>query len=626
MLQNVTRALDSGYKRVVVEAVPGAGKSHTLRALAKGHKTLVLAYNSFLAAETLRCLDEERDVTTVCVTFHALCGRYIGLARDDFQLEQLVGEVERGTRTTTGVPSFDRVLVDEAQDVRPLYIRLLRVLDLLRDDATLVVVGDRLQLVYDFDEDFPASLDVLTNPPRAILPGSWTRIVTNETHRLTRPMCATINGMFGSRIFTERDGPRVEVRCPRSAFGLYGVLADLTEPFLLLVDRRRNNAPLRELLNQFSRHGVAVHVHGVDAGEASDDDHVRCATFWSAKGVQHSTVVVLLPGSAARNPTYVALTRSSHRLVVVLDPKDPHAAFCEYAASHPSHFDVVGPDARRVLQMGRERDAAESMRQRPRAPRPVVALDTAVPRTSAVKSACAITEEEKEVEEAPPDRDDEDASHALVLCQMARAWVETLATHRCRAVEGLLQPTRMDASVRDAAIVNGFVGRAVSPYQTDVLSPDLLQMASEAYAVLQTSDETRLPDVWEPLFRVAAAALTWEAFEYIMRRHAVPRCDAERFAWVRRTIPSDVVFDTRLVTTNVDGDRAFHVRAHASSARCAYHVEWDLSSTEIGMAAVRALLHPNRTCRLVVLGTMRVVTVSVADPSVLWEAILSDRA
>ena len=626
MLQNVTRAIDSGYKRVVLEAVPGAGKSHLLRSLSRGHKTLILAYNAFLASETIRLLDEERDVTTVCVTFHALCGRYIDIARDDFQLEQIVSDVENGTRTISVYPSFERVLIDEAQDVRPLYIRLLRVLHLLTPDVTLVVVGDRLQLVYDFDEDFPASLDVLTNPPRAVLPGAWTRIVTNETRRLTRPMCALINGMFGSNIYTDREGPKVEVRCPKSAFGMYDILSDIVDPFLLLVDRRRNNAPLRELLNRFSRNGVDVRVHGVDTGESASDEHVRCATFWSAKGVQASTVVVLLPGSVARNPTYVALTRSCQRLVVVLDPKEPHAAFCDCVVSHPSHFELVGPETNRVVQRGCHGDTTASMEQRPRLQRSVVALDNTEPRTSAVKAACGITEHGETNREVP--EAEEETTNTFVISQMARTWAECDITKRCRAMEGILQPTRKDPSVRDAAIANGFVGRSISPFQVEILSKDLFVMASRAYTtLLSASDQTNVS--WVPLFRVAAAVLTWDTFEYIMRRHVVPSFEQHmsRVEWtrdvLRRDEGGDLTFDTRLVQ-KIEG-RTFHARAHASSSVCAYHVEWDASSTEIGLASVRALLHPARVCRLLILNSMKVLTVTVDDEPALWETILSDR-
>jgi len=621
MLQNVSRALESGCQRIVAEAVPGAGKSHLLRELSRRHDTLILAYNAFLAAETSRALEEAGDDATIitCVTFHALCGRHIGAARDDFQLQERVESVENGSVRVDGVPRYERVLIDEAQDVRPLYVRLLRVLGLLRPDTTILVVGDRLQLVYDFDDDFPACLDVLTNPPRAIHPGVWTRVVTNETRRLTRPMCAVVNAMFRTKIFTEREGPLVEVRCPRSAFGLDAILADLTDPYLLLVDRRRGNAPLREFLNALSRRGVGVHVHGVDAREV-DGEQVRCATFWSAKGVQASTVVVLLPGSAARNPTYVALTRATHRLVVVLDPKDPHAAFCEYVASHPSHFHVGDAKAAQAVQSGCRGDATVSLQQRPRVARRVVALDTCVPRTSAVMAACDIG-----AHELANVASEEDAANAMVVSQMARTWAECRATGVCRAVEGILQPTRMDPSTRDAAIESGFVGRCISPYQPDVISPDLVAPTRTAYNALQGDTDAR--DAWTPLFRASTAALTWDAFEYIMRRNAVPPVDTyvERVEWATRVLEDDVAFDVRLVQKGVDAWRTFHVRVHGTSPLRAYHVEWGASSTEIGMAAVRALLHPRRVCRLLVLHTMTTIDVTVTDPAALWEAILSER-
>lgn len=619
MLSGVSRALDSGCRRIVVEAVPGAGKSHTLVELARGHRTLILAYNSMLAKETSARLDALGDTTTVCLTFHALCGRHLGVARDDFQLEDLVADVERGGAPAMGTPSFDRILIDEAQDVRSLYVRLLRVLDLLHEQQTIVLVGDRLQLVYDFDEDFPASLDVLVTPPTSVLAGAWTRLVTNETRRLTRPMCGLVNAMFGTRIYSEIDGPKVEVRCPRSAFAMHAVLDDLRAPYLLLVDRRRNNAPLRALLNHLSREGVAVNVCGIDDVE---EDTVCCATYWSAKGVQAPTVVVLLPGSASRNPTYVALTRSCRRLVVVLDPKDPHAALCDCVARHPSHFSIVGVHAQRALQMGRHQAAPLSLQPRTIPRGRVVCLDACVPRASAVRRVCTS-------DGTSPQGGDEaqdDSAHSLVVCLMARIWVECRTSMRCRAMESLLNPTRMHHSTRDVAIENGFVGRSIPLYQQDVLSPDLLPVAREAYRRLQeeaTREGSSPTAVWMSLYQAAAAMLAWDTFEYVMRRTVVPSSEfyADRLHWVSDVLSPETTFDTRLTHRSENDQRTFHVRVHGTCDECAYHLVWTLSSSDVGLASVRALLHPRFTCRLLLLSTKAVVTVTVEDREVLWDAI-----
>ncbi|NDC42701.1 MAG: hypothetical protein EBZ77_14335, partial [Chitinophagia bacterium] len=163
------------------------------------------------------------------------------------------------------------------------------------------------------------------------------------------------------------------MRAPKNMWThLYDTLRDIFESptgttdddVLLLVDYKNGNTALRKLLNTISRRGLMrIHIHGVDDlrndddDDGDDDDHhpkhitsstttppppkhhphcrkptLTCGTFWSAKGLECRTCIVLLPEKAARNPTYVALTRASHRLVVVLDPRRPHPDVC--AALH----------------------------------------------------------------------------------------------------------------------------------------------------------------------------------------------------------------------------------------------------------------------------------------------------
>ena len=121
------------------------------------------------------------------MTFHALCSRCIGVARDDEQMLERVEAAEAGDLPVRPLPPVDLVLVDEAQDVRSLYVRLMRACGVL-DGAQVVVVGDRNQLVYDFDDSFPACLDLLLRPRRA-LPSNgreWAQHTLNRSHRLTR--------------------------------------------------------------------------------------------------------------------------------------------------------------------------------------------------------------------------------------------------------------------------------------------------------------------------------------------------------------------------------------------------------------------------------------------------------
>ncbi|MEC7112653.1 MAG: hypothetical protein VXW72_03875, partial [Candidatus Thermoplasmatota archaeon] len=73
VVERVTRALGRG-SNVLVEAIPGAGKTYLLRNCHMGKRTLLLAYNSQLASSIQQWIDQSpfRD-TLLCVTFHSLC-------------------------------------------------------------------------------------------------------------------------------------------------------------------------------------------------------------------------------------------------------------------------------------------------------------------------------------------------------------------------------------------------------------------------------------------------------------------------------------------------------------------------------------------------------------------------
>lgn len=614
MLQTVLDLTNTSF--VVVEAVPGAGKTHLLCHLSDRTPSLILAYNTQLANDIGQHLSRD----SMCLTFHGLCGRCIDVARDDYQLQCIVAEAEQGKRAIGNVPNVSQVLIDEAQDVRGVYVRLLRVLGLLRDDVRILCCGDRNQLVYDFDDDFPASLDVLCTPQTSVVPGRWMRVLANESRRLTGPMCTMVNEMFGTSIQSDREGPPVEIRCPRSSFQLSEAISDLLDTsFLLLVDRRRNNRPLREFLNTLSRRSITMHVHGVDAQEATDEQ-VRCATFWSAKGLQHDTVVVLLPGMAPRNPTYVALTRSCRRLVVVLDPKDPNAALCATVVANPSAFVVHGNVAQRVVSAGSQVDPVASFGKRPRWKGGLTCLDNTAPQTSVVYECCSMVVMNDPT--FPSGGDEDSGGNMSIVVGMAATWAELCSTGRVRIVEGMLQPCRMDRDARDSAIASGFVGRVVGRYQTDamILSPDLLRIATTAYRRLESQHDDLSGTTWGDLFDLSCAILSWDNLEHVMRQSRFPVDRArvqDAIEWVRSTIPHRAQFDTICLST----DRRYHARVHAMCPLRTYHITWNSTSSDVGLAAVRALLHPSSTCWILSMDRKLVTMVRVLDMDRVWSSL-----
>jgi hypothetical protein len=646
---------------VAVQAVPGAGKTHVLLQACDAAggpggpapRCLILAYNTQLAAAVNASLEARALSDRVtCLTFHALCGRCLAPARDDAQLEAALDAAAAGALVPRDVPAVDRVLIDEAQDVRALYVRLLTALGLVAAPTALLVAGDANQLLYDFDPAYEATLDTLQAPERTF-GRPFAHVTLQCSRRLTAPVVAFVNAAFGTSIVAAPRAadapppPPIEVRAPKTAFQMLDVLRDVlvgdaaaVGDTLLLVDRRRGNRPLLALLNGLSREGrTRLHVHGVDGDDAWDGGKLRCSTWWGAKGLECDTAVVLLPATAPRNPTFVALTRARRRLVVVLDPRAPHAAASRALLQLPPEcVDVQGVRAGSALAAGAQRLAADSLAPRedfvPRegamrcadrwAPRrAAVVAHTAVDVVTPPSADAADSLASSGVPVRMPTGAPEDAREAAL--RLALVLAEHRATGSVRAMEDVLHPTRLDAEQGDAALRAGFAGRAVPRSVPDaaLLAPDLRRAAQAAYCRMHDRGEGGDGDGGDrhaAAAEVALATLAWDGFDHVMRQLRPVRAwvghpqVARAVACVDEHLPAHAAYDLRLIR----GDA--HVRVHASDARACYHVAWGLAASDDAEAAVRAAMHPAKKCVLVDAATGEVREVRVDDAGAVLAA------
>lgn len=584
---------------VVVEAVPGAGKTHMIVELASTNSnSLILAYNNALSLEIQTRIDPDR---VSCFTFHSLCSRFVRVVCDDLQLQHVVEEVERGELLIEKCSLHaTTILIDEAQDVRPIYIRLLRILGLLDIATKIYVFGDRNQLIYDYDEDFPACLDVLTRPNTHVRRGvSWKRVVASTSHRLPSPVARIVSDMFSVRIGSvSRDDvpppPLVEVRAPTSMFRLSHELNDLKEvPHLILVDRRANNRPLHALLNDWSREGMVMNVHRTTNNH--ENATMTCATYWSAKGLQHDTVVVIVPECTPRNPLYVALTRARRRLIVVIDARKPHVALCQTLDRNP---DFVSPPSMRVKRIlasvrGHDPDASLSGWTRSGTAPVVPVVRVGSPRRSRVTSAF----------------DDDTHLPPEVLVNMALVWCEIRATGVCRRVEEVFQPLFLDRNAENGIRVHGYVGRAIPPRMSEnmLLSPDLRVLLHNAYTSLlstPTLDELCILNLYD----VAYITQSYNGFECVARQRnpdpVITPYDHDRIEWVQGILHDATQFD--LPTTHAPSTQ----RIHARGPTCSYHVVSQSTSDDEKQVALRC--ERELSCVLVHVDAWTTTSVSLA--------------
>ena len=613
-----------GVEGACVSASPGAGKTRLLLSLCEEKKCLILAYNNQLAAETRDSVPEG----SVCYTFHSLCAKEFSCSvRDDYQLESVVrkcenGEVEPCGETLEGV---ELVLIDEAQDVREVYVRLLKCVGAFEGGRKVVVAGDKNQLLYDFDPDFPATLDTLLRPHITVKRGKWAKVDLKESKRITHPACTFVNSVFGTDIVSKKEGPPVQVRMPKTIYKLKDCLHDVpirsSGSVFLLVDRRKGNWGLKELLNNLSRDGVSVHVQGLDEGKHGEEI-VKCCTYWGAKGLEGETVVVVVPGKVVRNPLYVALTRSLKRLVVVLDPREPHPSILRAVAdilSKEGGKNVVEADAsvlsaarnlnEDVLKKGEEAHLLPSSTVPDPYPRPSC-LDSWRPRFSIVRDNTTF----EGVENVEMDPFEEGIPSFLpnvvpILSELKKEGV-------VRCMEDVLFPTKMGREDFETAIKKGFCSRIVSPSakEANLLDSDLREAASASYLRLKgwSKKMEGYPLFLNDLKCVSLCQMSWDGMQHVMRQGIEGEWNGEgmeRVEWGVDVLSSCEEHD--LVLSCEEGGKFSYIRVEASSSECCFHLCWEATTFDFCSASVKASLHKSLCCKVVSLGDGKVMSVTV---------------
>ena len=223
-------------------------------------------------------------------------------------------------------------------------------------------------------------------------------------------------------------------------------------------------------------------VHGID----DESSPLTCGTFWSAKGIQARIVIVCLPKNAPRNPTYVALTRSFERLIVVLDPKEPHSAFCHAAEMHPESCIFYDDHTLRVVKRGVVQSAEESLIKSLKFVGSHSTtgrnMDRFIPKRERVRETVGmetIYGTWRDVKVANSFSSD----MISVAVRMGLVRCELLSTRTVRHIEDILHPTRLDSEQVSQSIRKGLISRWITrnTVEGSLLAPDLKTCIKASY-------------------------------------------------------------------------------------------------------------------------------------------------
>ena len=374
------RSLVDDGLNVILVSVAGSGKTtfalHAATALAPA-RVLLCTYNAQLKRETrakVRALGLQGSVEVH--SYHSFAYRYLSDAcsTDDGLCDAL--DAQQPPRHDV---RFDLLVFDECQDMKPLFLRLVRFVELHNcttphnrppsGPPRYVIVGDPRQSIYGFQGADARYLELADRVFGGALARAWRRHELTVTWRLTTGMADFVNAAFlnGERVL---DAPRAGVGL-RPVFHscdcygdapvrvVRGWLASGVRPedvMVLAPSLRSRNSPVRALENRLVRLGVRVYVPISDE-EPVDKKAVRgkvlFATFHQAKGAERDAVLVFgmddsytrffcrdADANTCPNAVYVAVTRARERLALLQDRRNGPLPFLDQDAAR-AHADVV---------------------------------------------------------------------------------------------------------------------------------------------------------------------------------------------------------------------------------------------------------------------------------------------
>ena len=331
----------AGYN-VSICARAGAGKTSTILAVAKalaGKTIEILTYNRALANECTAKLKSEK-IEGNCSTIHSKYSKCCGkVCNDDFCLLEHE-DVQRF--------EADVVMIDEVQDLRPLLFEAL--MKMIPYDRQIIIVGDELQILYDYCSGDEATEFVLKQPEIAfsdVSKNEWKKHELVGSFRLTESCAAFVNCIWNSKIQSlsrEKDSPvDVVITSPWSK-GVTQLIRKTIDHYgpsntMLLAQTLQGNGALRTHVNRLLKDKYEFHIKEFFRGFDNSEDYrnkVRVWSFCSSKGCEADVVIVFgLDMCPAGNDLGVACSRAKKKMIVI---QNERSVFNEIFQSIPYHL------------------------------------------------------------------------------------------------------------------------------------------------------------------------------------------------------------------------------------------------------------------------------------------------
>jgi len=352
-------------RNTIVDAVAGSGKTTTLLGISKASplkKILGVLFNKSLKEET-RAKALQSGLSQLEIhNYHALAKKYYDDSIcNDSGITKLVREDKKPYKP---LPKWERIIIDEVQDMNPLYFQLISkvLIDVRNPDIRITVMGDRFQSIYAF---LYADSRFLTNAGSIYqsVKGDWIKASLSTTYRCSSSICSFLNDcLLGyTRMHPAIDDVSPPVNyiygCPFEArkpllTAILGHLSNGFKPediFILApsVKMKMKETPVKMLENALVSYNIPIYIPNDENGAAADagggdptKGKLVITTFHQSKGLERKIVIIYnfdssyfkifnkdADPNALTAELYVAITRAATHLYVIQDKKKPAFKF-----------------------------------------------------------------------------------------------------------------------------------------------------------------------------------------------------------------------------------------------------------------------------------------------------------
>ena len=281
-------------------------------------------------------------------TYHSLGVKYFSSkAYTDSGLRQIL---HNKLSLNESIPNYDIVVIDECQDMSPLYFQFVDYfLKQMTSKIQIVILGDNLQGIYEFkgsDVRFLTMAEELWKDKPFLKTPIFHHCTLKTSYRVTNQMAQFINTSMlncdenNKVLYACRDGPPVQY-IRNSTYQTERIVVNIIERiinegdlasdiFILASSVKGTTSNVRKIENALSQKGIACYIPNNETEKLDErvvDGKIVFSTFHTVKGRQRKYVFVVgfdnsymtynarnLPTDVCPNPLFVACTRATHTL------------------------------------------------------------------------------------------------------------------------------------------------------------------------------------------------------------------------------------------------------------------------------------------------------------------------